>query len=67
MRHLQESLSGDAATIQRLEKELADAQAVIDSFEEQAANQVCHCTFHQEDLVRFQASTSQTVRPQLEA
>lgn len=33
-------MSLDAATIQRLQAELSDAQAVIDSFEEQAANQV---------------------------
>lgn len=40
VKHLQETMSTDAATIQRLQAQLSDAQAVIDSFEEQAANQV---------------------------
>jgi hypothetical protein len=40
VKHLQETMSTDAATIQRLQTQLGDAQAIIDSFEEQAANQV---------------------------
>lgn len=38
--HLQETMSADATTIQQLQAQLGDAQAIIDSFEEQAANQV---------------------------
>jgi hypothetical protein len=44
VKHLQETMSTDAATIQRLQTQLGDAQAIIDSFEEQAANQV-GCVF----------------------
>ena len=40
MKHLQETMSTDAATIQQLQTQCSDAQAIIDSFEEQAANQV---------------------------
>lgn len=40
VKHLQETMSMDAETIQGLQTQCDDAQAIIDSFEEQAANQV---------------------------
>ena len=46
VKHLQETMSTDAATIQRLQTQLSDAQAIIDSFEEQAANQVSRDYMH---------------------
>jgi hypothetical protein len=42
VKHLQETMSTDAATIQSLQTQCSDALAIIDSFEEQAANQVIH-------------------------